>query len=148
MKAMNFEFLRNIAKNELESPHACTDAFGSDEMSPLGALVWNARVHMNLSQSEFAKRCDIDIEDVIRIEEESTYAVDTRTIYAISKFLKIENSILAEVSGLIRLRDPLYQQQIYSFAASSRQMRDCSDVKIEIFEQYLAVLHERSQQSG
>jgi transcriptional regulator with XRE-family HTH domain len=145
---MNFDFLRAIAQNETDSPLACSSIFSNAEMSPLGALIWNARVHMNLSQNEFAENCGVDVDDIIRIEEESNYTVDIRTIYAISKFLNIENSVVAEIAGFIKLRDPLYQQQLYSFAESSGQMRNYSDVKIEIFEQYLAVLQERSLQSG
>ena len=146
MKPMNFDFLRGIAKNEIDSPRVCSEITATEEMSPLGALIWNARVYMGLSQMKFAKKCNIDIEDIVKIEDENTYIPDIRTLYSISKFLKIDNSIMAELAGFIKFRDPLYQQQLYGFAASSRKIRDCSDVKMEIFEQYLAVLHERGLQ--
>ena len=148
MKEMNFDFLRDIARSENEIPQSYSSDLVGNEMSPLGALMWNARIHMGLSQEEFANKCDIDVCDVVKAEEEIDYLVDTRTIYAVSRFLKIDNSALAEISGFIKLRDPLYEQKIYSFAASSRRIRDCSEGNLEIFEQYLAVLHERSQHGG
>jgi transcriptional regulator with XRE-family HTH domain len=149
MKTMNFEFLDNIAKQEIVSPLVYSSSdIDDNEMSPLGALIWNARKHMKLSYNEFASHCNIDVNDVISIEDDYKYSPDIRTLYSISDFLKINNGILAEIAGYIKVRDPLYQQKLYSFAASSRKIRDCTDEKVEIFEQYLAVLHERSANSG
>ena len=146
MKTMNFDFLRKIAREEDSSPRVCSTISLGDEMSPIGALVWNARVHFRLTRNAFARKSDIDVEELTSLEENHRHTPDTRTIYNISKFLRIENTILAEIAGFIKVRDPQYEEKLYGFAASSRKIRDCSDEQTEIFEQYLAVLHERGSQ--
>ncbi|GHV31826.1 hypothetical protein FACS1894167_14500 [Synergistales bacterium] len=144
MKPMNIDFLSEIGKMEEDSPIVCNSASELEEMSPLGALVWNARIYMKLTAEDFAEKCDIDVNDVERIENDSEYAPDIRTLGALSMFLKIKNDVLAELGGYFKKRDPLYWQKIYSFAASSRMIRNYTDENTEVFEQYLAVLHERS----
>jgi ribosome-binding protein aMBF1 (putative translation factor) len=99
MKKMNFEFLDKLAKQEVAPPIACFNLEVDDEMSPLGALIWNARQHMELSYEEFANQCDIDVTDVINIEDDSTYQPDIRTLHSISNFFKINNGIIAEIAG-------------------------------------------------
>jgi transcriptional regulator with XRE-family HTH domain len=144
MKPMNIEFLSEMARNEKEIPIVCNEINYTEEMSPLGALLWNARKHLKLTVENFAEKCDIDADDVKRIENDFNYKPDIRTLYAISNFLKIKNEVLAEIAGYFKVRDQFYKQKLYSFAASSRRIRDSFDESMEVFEQYLAVLHERS----
>ena len=143
MKAMNFDFLSAIAKQEKQPPRVCSNKFSGREMSPLGALIWNARKHMALTQQEFARKCGVDIDDIIKIEEDSKYNPDIRSLDYIARFLNINSNYIAEIAGYKEIRDKSFEQQIYAFAAKSGKIRDCSDISIEIFEQYLAVLHER-----
>jgi transcriptional regulator with XRE-family HTH domain len=144
MKPMNIEFLSEIARKEKEIPIVCSELNDTEKMSPLGALIWNARKHLKLTAETFAEKCDIVADDVERIENEYTYKPDIRTLDAISSFLGIKNKILAELAGYFKVKDPFYEQKLFSFAASSRRIRDCSDESMEVFEQYIAVLHERS----
>jgi hypothetical protein len=65
-------------------------------------------------------------------------------LYSISDFLGIKNEVLAELAGYFKVRDPFYEQQLFSFAASSRRIRDYPDENMEVFEQYLSVSRERS----
>ncbi|AMD89868.1 hypothetical protein AXF13_06930 [Desulfovibrio fairfieldensis] len=98
---------------------------------------------MALTQQEFARKCGVDIDDIIKIEEDSKYNPDIRSLDYIARFLNINSNYIAEIAGYKEIRDKSFEQQIYAFAANSGKIRDCSDISIEIFEQYLAVLHER-----
>jgi ribosome-binding protein aMBF1 (putative translation factor) len=98
MKPMDIEFLSEIAEEEKDIPIVCNSKNYAEEMSPLGALVWNARIHLKLGVEEFAEQCDIDAEDVERIEYDASYAPDMRTLHALSVFLKIKNDVLAKLA--------------------------------------------------
>lgn len=144
MEPMNIGFLSEMARQENEIPIVCSGMGDAEKMSPIGALIWNARKHLKLTLETFAEKCDIDAGDVERIENEYAYKPDIRTLYAISNFLGIKNKVLAELAGYYKVRNPFYEQKLYSFAASSRKIRDYPDESMEVFEQYLGVLHERS----
>ena len=134
MKPMNIEFLSEMARKEKEIPIVYSEMNDAEKISPLGALIWNARKHLKLTVETFAEKCDIDADDIERIENEYTYKPDIRTIYAISNYLGIKHDVLAELAGYFKVRDPFYEQQLFSFAASSRRIRDCSDESMEVFE--------------
>ena len=144
MEPMNIEFLSEMARNEKETPIVCSEMDDYGKMNPLSALIWNARKHLKLTVETFAEKCDINADDVVRIENDYSYRPDISTLYAISNFLGIKNEVLAELAGYFKVRDPFYEQKLFSFAASSRRIRNCSDENVEFFEQYLEVLHERS----
>lgn len=151
MKQINYDFLRKLVGQETSTPLVAPRidfVCRNDEMSPLGAFVWNARVHMGLSSEAFAEQCDVDAKEINDLENDSEFIPDIRSVYSISKFLNIDNKVLAELSGLIKIRDQIYKKQLYSFAASSKRIREHGDVNFDIFEQYLAILHERSQEDA
>lgn len=142
MKPMNIEYLLNVISNEDVTPFVYSRSY-NDSFSAIGAFIWNARIHLSLSAAEFAKKCGVDGEDILNIENDPHHNPDIRTLEYIAKFLNIKSQFLAEIAGYKKIRDENYENQLYAFAAHSRQLKDANELSQEIFEQYLAVIHER-----
>lgn len=146
MKPMNIEYLFDAISSEDATPFVYSNSY-NDNFSAIGAFVWNARIHLSLSAGEFANRCGVDEDDILHIENDAHYNPDIRTLEYISRFLNIKSQLLAEIAGYKKIRDESYENQLYAFAAHSRQLKDTNDLSQEIFEQYLAVIHERGMRN-
>lgn len=116
--------------------------------APAGSLLFARFIQLGrraqgLSVEELAERAQIDISQLVAIESEGAAPVP-RTVYQLSKVLKVSTGKLMELAGLAKSKDPEFRQAALRFAARSEPSAKLSDEEREAFEEFVKVLVEAS----
>jgi transcriptional regulator with XRE-family HTH domain len=112
MKPMDFDYLDELVRQETTPPLASSSLFNDgNDMSLLGALIWIVREDRKLSHDAFAEQCKISVDEVKNIENDAAYTPNDEILHAISQFLKINNRILHDITRLVNVEEPIYEQQ-------------------------------------
>jgi DNA-binding transcriptional regulator YiaG len=112
MKPMNFDYLAELVRQETTPPLASSSFYNDDnDMSLLGALIWIVRDDRGLSHDEFAEQCNISVDELKNIENDSTHVPDSKTLLAISRFLKFDIGTLSDIARSVKVEEPVHEQQ-------------------------------------
>lgn len=148
MKLMKMDFLKQLVLDKHSEPSAFSTEIhenATNMQSPLGILLTISRRKKRLSIEEFSEKSNIDIDEITEIERNINYAPDTRTIYALSNYLRLDMKILSEVAGFLEKKDLRFREKVYQFAANAKVHSDETELDNHIFDQYIKLIHERSK---
>jgi len=96
-----------------------------------------------LSMEQFAKKVDIDLVELLKIETDEQYTPAIRTVHQIAEFLKIPEKKLMALAGLLRVKDAQFQNAALKFAARSKPVERLSQEEQSALEEYVKFLCER-----
>lgn len=102
-----------------------------------------ARRGRNLSLEQFAKKVDVDLVELLKIETDEQYTPNIRTVHQIAEFLKIPERKLMALAGLLRVKDAQFQNAALKFAARSEPVEKLSQEEHSALEEYVKFLCER-----
>ncbi len=102
-----------------------------------------ARRDRKLSMEQFAKRADVDLVELLKIETDEQYTPAIRTVHQIAEFLTISETKLMVLAGLLRVRDAQFQNAALKFAARSEPVEKLSQEEHSALEEYVKFLCEQ-----
>lgn len=102
-----------------------------------------ARRDRKLSLEQFAKKVDVDLAELLKLETEDQYTPAIRTVHQIAEFLKIPEKKLMALAGLLRVKDAQFQNAALKFAARSEPVEKLSQEEHSALEEYVKFLCER-----
>jgi len=102
-----------------------------------------ARRDRKLSLEQFAKKVDVDLAELLKIETDERYVPALRTVHQIAKFLNVQEQKLMALAGLLKAKDAKFQTAALKFAASSEPVEKLSPEEHAALEEYIKYLCER-----
>jgi HTH-type transcriptional regulator, competence development regulator len=102
-----------------------------------------ARRDCKLSMEQFAKKVDVDLVELLKIETDEQYTPAIRTVHQSAQFLKIPERKLMALAGLLRVKDAQFQNAALKFAARSEPVEKLSQEEHSALEEYVKFLCER-----
>lgn len=117
-----------------------------DKPTAFMTLIGLLRRKHRLTVEKFAEKADIDLYDALQIEGNPNHAPTTRTVYNISKFFKIENKALLQLSGITEAREYDMPYDSFQFAACSSGSTDkLTKAEMMALEQFVAIIAKHSK---
>ena len=106
-----------------------------------GSLVSLMRRKKGMSREDLAAEAEIDLDDVVRIEDDATFPVEPRTVYQLSRTFGLPNRSLLQLSGNVEARSPAMKEQSFRFAArSGASTGSLTKEELRALEQFVAFL--------
>jgi len=102
-----------------------------------------ARRDRKLSLEQFAKKVDVDLAELLKLETDDQHTPAIRTVHQIAAFLKIPEKKLMALAGLLRVKDAQFQNAALKFAARSEPVEKLSQEEHSALEEYVKFLCER-----
>jgi transcriptional regulator with XRE-family HTH domain len=106
-------------------------------------LLQLTRREHKLTWEEFSKELDVELGELIGIEADKHYKPTPRTVTRLAQFLRVPAQKLFILSGLVRARDPHFQEAALRFAARSQPVKELSPQEHEALEEYVKFLCEQ-----
>jgi transcriptional regulator with XRE-family HTH domain len=108
-------------------------------------VVRGLRLKKQLTVDQFAKKIELDKEEILAMERDSDYLPPPRTLYKLSSFYKIPQRKLAVLAGAIKDIPPAIREQASRFAAQSESFSRLTDDEKKILDRFVAFLREESK---
>lgn len=108
-------------------------------------VVKGLRLKRGLTVDQFAKKVQIDKEEVLAMERDSDYLIPPLALYKLSKFYKIPQRKLAVLVGAIKDIPPAIREEASRFAAQSDSFARLTDEEKQILDKFVAFLREESK---
>ena len=102
-----------------------------------------ARRDRKLSLEQFAKKVDVDLAELLKLETDDQYTPTIRTVHQVAEFLKVPEKKLMALAGLLRVKDAQFQSAALKFAARSEPVEKLSQEEHSALEEYVKFLCER-----
>jgi transcriptional regulator with XRE-family HTH domain len=109
----------------------------------LGRLVEWCRIKQGMNEAQFAKRAQVDVEELRAIESGEESACSPRVIFKLAAALKLPVDRLMVLAGLAEDRDAAFDQATVRFAAQSSTAKLSKDQR-RVLEEYVRVIIESS----
>jgi len=109
-----------------------------------GRLIEFARRARGLSVENLARSADLDLAELLAVEDMGKTPTP-RTVFQLSKVLRLSTNKLMELAGLAEPRDSSLNQAALRFIARSEPTANLSREEREAFEEFIKVLVETSE---
>ncbi len=103
-------------------------------------VVSGLRKEKGLRIDQFAKKAEIDRDDVVALERDVDYKPTPLILYKLSKFYKISQHKLAVLAGAIRDIPSGLQKEASSFAAKSESFSKLTDQERQTLDEFVKFL--------
>lgn len=80
------------------------------------------RLAKGLSCQKLANEADVDEKEIEKIENDETYVPEPRTVYQLSKFLKLPPEKMLQLAGHLTVTDSEFSMQAERFAARAKNL--------------------------
>ncbi len=106
-------------------------------------VVGGLRKEKGLKIDQFAKKAEIDRDDVMALERDVDYKPTPLTLYKLSKFYRISQHKLAVLAGAIRDIPSDLQKEASSFAAKSESFSKLTDEEKQTLDEFVRFLKDK-----
>jgi HTH-type transcriptional regulator, competence development regulator len=106
----------------------------------LGKFIRMLRRRDGLSLEAVARKAEVELTELIRIEQEEGYKPRPRTVVQLARLFSVPEDELAKLAGLKIEEDPTFQDATLKFAAHSEDLPKLSKVERDALNEYLAFL--------
>lgn len=106
----------------------------------LGKFIRMLRRRDGISLEAVAKRAEVELAELIRIEQEEGYKPRPRTVVQLARFFSVPEDELAKLAGLKIAEDPTFEDATLRFAAHSEDLPKLSKVERDALNEYLTFL--------
>jgi transcriptional regulator with XRE-family HTH domain len=107
-----------------------------------GRFIQLMRRKHGLSLEQLSTKVDVDLEELIGIEENSSYRPEPRTVYQLSNMFKVSNAKLLELAGLRTSTSDNLREEAVRFAARSESTERLTSIEKAALESFVAILSE------
>jgi len=122
---------------------------GGVQAAPLrlafGTLISFRRRALKISLESLAEKGRIDLEELLRIEEDPDYRPEPRTVYQLADVLKLPVPQLLILSGNAVAKDERLNKAALKFAARSRAVEKLNRDQSEALDEFVKVLVETTK---
>jgi transcriptional regulator with XRE-family HTH domain len=108
-------------------------------------VVRGLRLKKGLTVDKFAKKVQIDKEEILAMERDSHYLPPPLTLFKVSKFYNISQRKLAVLAGAIKDIPLSIREEASRFAAQSESFSRLTDEEKQILDKFVAFLREESK---
>ncbi|MGA2939920.1 MAG: helix-turn-helix domain-containing protein [Syntrophobacteraceae bacterium] len=108
-------------------------------------VVRGLRLKKGLTVDQFAKKVQIDKEEILAMERDSNYLPPPLTLFKLSGFYKISQRKLAVLAGAIKDMPRAFREEASRFAAQSESFSRLTDEEKQILDKFVAFLREESK---
>jgi transcriptional regulator with XRE-family HTH domain len=109
----------------------------------LNSLLIMLRRRDNLDETELALKANVDESEIRRIEFDSSYLPNPRTIYNLEKTFSLPSGVLAKLSGAIVHHSPVMEERVSEFAANAKSMGKLSKEEKQLLNAFVKFLTEQ-----
>lgn len=102
------------------------------------------RRRLRLTLEELAEQADVDIEELVLIERGECATPGARTVHNLAQVFHLPAAAVAEVAGLVRVRNQRLDHAAYLFAARSEPTAMLTVEQEQAWQEYVKVLVESS----
>ena len=89
---------------------------------------------------EFAKRADVELAELIRLETDEQFFPNPRTVFQIANTVGLPNQKLLALAGLISVKDPTFDDAALKFAARSEPIDRLTPEEQSALSEYVKFL--------
>lgn len=100
------------------------------------------RRRMRLTLEQLAEKADVDIEELVLIERGECEAPSARTVHNLAQAFHLPTGAVAEVAGLVRVRNKRLEHAAYLFAARSEPTALLSEEEDHAYQEFVKVIVE------
>jgi transcriptional regulator with XRE-family HTH domain len=111
----------------------------------LGKFIRMLRRRDGLALEAVARKAEVELAELIRIEQEEGYKPRPRTVVQLARFFSVPDDELAKLAGLKIAEDPTFQDATLRFAAHSEELPKLSKVERDALNEFLAFLTQRKK---
>ena len=153
MNRNNPDWLRKAAQAEAEHQSVSVGGLAvrlgvlqAGELRPgvFGQFVEFGRRRLRLTLEELAERADVDIEELVRIERGECATPGARTVHNLAQVFHLPAAAVAEVAGLVRVRNERLDHAAYLFAARSEPTAVLTVEEEQAWQEFVKVIVESS----
>jgi HTH-type transcriptional regulator, competence development regulator len=150
----SLDWLRNAARAEAEHGSFSVGGlavrlgvFQAEEPRPsvFSQFVEFGRRRMRLTPEELAAKADIDIEELVLIERGECETPSARTVHKLAQAFQLPTGAVAEVAGLVRVRNERLDHATYLFAARSEPTAMLSEDEDRAYQEFVKVIVESTE---
>ena len=113
-----------------------------------GRLVQLMRRKLRLSIEQLAEKTSVDVEAILRIEDDLHHVPEPRTVYQLATIFKLPKQPFAQLSGLTVEKNVRLHQEAVRFAARSDSVAALTAEEQLALDQFVRVLSEQVEQKG
>lgn len=106
----------------------------------LQALVKLLRRNQGFNEVELAEAARVDVEEIMKIEQDINYSPSPRTIFQLEEFFKLEPRTLVLVSGAITKHSSDFTNEVLEFAANSKEMGKLTREEKKLLNEFVRFL--------
>ncbi len=96
-----------------------------------------------LTLEDFARKADIDLGELLRIESEESYTPTPLTVDRIATFFRLPKKPLMVLAGLLTVKSPKFEEAAVRFSARSEPVEKLSSEEHQALEEYVKFLCEQ-----
>lgn len=106
-------------------------------------LIHLLRRNKRLSVEQLSNEADIDIDKIIQIERDENYQAETRTVYQLANYFKLNAKALHKLAGNIHEKNSEMYEESIRFAAKSAPIDKLSPEEHAALEGFVAYLNRK-----
>lgn len=108
-------------------------------------LIKGLRLKKGLTIDQFAKKVQIDKDEILSMERDTAYLPDPLTLFKLSNFYKISQRKLAVLAGAIKDIPQSFKEEASRFAAQSESFSKLTEEEKQILDKFIVFLREESK---
>jgi len=132
-----FGYTQNTMQNTMQKPEFVVSP---PSVVPFGRFVKLMRRKEGLSVELLADNADIDLDELVEIEDDSSHMPEPRTVYQLSHFFNVPTKNLMQVAGLSSSRNENLVNESMKFAARSDSTAPLSSEEQAALEAFVTIL--------
>lgn len=109
----------------------------------LHTLLVMLRRRDGLDEMELARRADIDLTEIQRIESEPGFIPHPRTIFNLEKQFMLPSGVLAKLCGAVKHQSPAVEERAVAFAANAKAIGKLTRAERQLLNEFIKFLTER-----
>ncbi len=111
----------------------------------LGKFIRMLRRRDGLDLETVARKAEVELAELVRIEQEETYKPRPRTVVQLARFFSVPDDELAKLAGLKVAEDPTFEHAALRFAAHSEELPKLSKTERDALNEFLAFLTQKKK---
>ena len=108
-----------------------------------GKFIRSIRLDRGLSCQKLANEAEIDEKELEKIENNNTYMPEPRTVYQLSRVLKLPQEKMLRLAGHLTVTDSEFSTQVERFAARAKNFDKLNKEEYEALKEFVKYLAKR-----
>jgi len=110
----------------------------------LHTLLIMLRRRDGLDEIELARKADVDLAEIRRIEAEPGFIPHPRTIFNLEKQFALPSGVLAKLSGAVKHHSSIVEERAEAFAANAKSIGKLTRAERQLLNEFIKFLAEKA----